>query len=411
MSELPIFQAELGCGLTIIGEQIPNAQSVAAGIFVGAGSRHENPSESGVSHFLEHMLFKGTSRRSADDINREFDELGASFNAYTSEDRTVYYAAVLPNKLPGILDLLFDMMTPSLREQDFEVERKVILEEIGMYLDRPQFRVFDEASLRYFSGHPYGNSILGTSDSIESLTPERMREYFSASYRSNRLILAICGDFVWEEVLEQINQLTTAWSTKRSDIPEFDKFTPQFGQHRIIDENIHRVHMATFSPGVSASDPRRYAATILGNLVGDSVGSRLYWTLVDNGLADIASLGHSAGVGYGAYMAYLSCEPEQEEEVKKRFADVISEITQEGPTEAEWSRVKQKLATGLMLRMETPFGRLMSMGVGYQQLGRHQTLEEVLEGVNNAFLDEGMTLLKDGVFHDEFSLTLAPTRI
>jgi predicted Zn-dependent peptidase len=408
MNQSSFYQTKLGSGLTVIGERIPGAQSVAAGIFVGAGSQHETVADSGVSHFLEHMLFKGTRKRSADDINREFDELGASFNAYTSEERTVYYAAVLPDRLSGALDLLIDMMAPALRGEDFEVERKVILEEIGMYLDRPYFRVFDEANLRYFRGHPYGNSILGTPNSIDNLTPARMREYFEASYRSDNLLLTICGDFTWDKVIDQVCALTSKWSEGKSEMSCFPRLFPETGDQRIVDESLNRVHMATFSPGVSASDSRRYAAAILGSIVGDSIGSRLYWALIDKGLADTATLSHNAAAGYGAYMGYLSFEPDRELEIRNRFSEVIQEITEEGPTESEWSRVKQKLATGLMLRMETPYGRLMPLGIGFQQLGVHQSLEDVLEGVKNTAIEDGKSLLKGGALHHLFNLTLAP---
>ena len=408
MSRAEFLHTELANGLTVIGERMPSAQSVAAGYFVGAGSRHEEPVESGVSHFLEHMLFKGTDSRSADDINREFDELGARFNAYTSEERTVYYAAVLPERLPGALDLLSDMMRPALREEDFDVEREVILEEIAMYLDRPHFRVFDEGNLRYFGGHPYGNSILGTPESIGALTASRMRQYFETSYRPDNLVLAISGAFDWDAVVEQVGRLTGPWSGQTGEPHDFPPFTAESGEGRLVDPSLSRVHIATFAPGYGANDPRRYAAAILSSVVGDAVGSRLYWALVDKGVADSASLSHSAAEGYGAFMGYLSCEPDREGEVVGLFRKVLDEVATEGPSEDEWERVQRKFATNLMLRGETPYGRLMSLGVSFQHLGAYQSQDEVLEAVQGATLADGQDLLANGALRDPYAFTLGP---
>ena len=153
---LTFQKTTLDNGLTIIGEHNPEAQSFAAGYFVKTGSRDETQEVAGVSHFLEHMMFKGTPRRSPADINREFDELGANYNAYTSDERTVYYGAVLPERGPKLLDLLSDMMRPALRQEDFDLEKNVILEEIAMYEDRPSFKVFEEGNEHFYNGHPLG---------------------------------------------------------------------------------------------------------------------------------------------------------------------------------------------------------------------------------------------------------------
>jgi len=169
MSDLRFLRQQLSNGLVIIGEQNPRAQTVAAGYFVRTGARDEPRELAGVSHFLEHMMFKGTTRRSAEDINREFDEIGARYNAYTSEERTVYYGAVLPLWSERLIDLLTDMMRPALRVDDFELEKKVVLEEIAMYRDRPHFRVLEEGNRLFFNSHPLGNAVLGSVETIAAL--------------------------------------------------------------------------------------------------------------------------------------------------------------------------------------------------------------------------------------------------
>src|SRR5438034_757906 len=174
---MPFHQHTLPNGLQLIGETSPSAKSVALGFFVRTGSRDESPEVCGVTHFLEHMVFKGTPRRSAWDVNRDFDQIGANYNAFTSEENTVFYAAVLPEYLPQALDILADILRPSLRDDDFNMEKNVIIEEIGMYEDQPMWSAYDHAKKHYFVSHPLGNSILGTAESITALSRAQMPSY------------------------------------------------------------------------------------------------------------------------------------------------------------------------------------------------------------------------------------------
>src|SRR5438552_4400825 len=166
---MPFHSHKLANGLQLIGETSPSARSVSLGFFVRTGSRDETPEVSGVSHFLEHMVFKGTPRRSADDVNKDFDRIGANYNAFTSEENTVFYAAVLPEYLPQAGDILADILRPSLRNEDFDMEKKVIIEEIGMYDDQPMMSAYDRAKRIYFADHPLGNTILATKESLAAL--------------------------------------------------------------------------------------------------------------------------------------------------------------------------------------------------------------------------------------------------
>src|SRR4051812_1061520 len=174
-----MFQRQsLPNGLNIIGEISPSARSVALGFFVRTGSRDETVAECGVSHFLEHMVFKGTPRRSSLDVNRDFDRIGAFSNAYTSEENTVFYAAILPEYLPQAVDILADILRPSLRLDDFEMEKKVIIEEIGMYDDQPMWCAYDHAKKAFFADHPLGGSVLGSAASVGGLTRDQMQAYY-----------------------------------------------------------------------------------------------------------------------------------------------------------------------------------------------------------------------------------------
>src|SRR3954470_7671492 len=179
---MPFHSHKLPNGLQIIGETSPSARSVALGYFVRTGSRDETPEVSGVTHFLEHMVFKGTPRRTALDVNRDFDRIGAHYNAFTSEENTVFYAAILPEYMPQAVDVLADILRPSLRGEDFDMEKNVIIEEIGMYEDQPMWSAYDNAKRLYFADHRLGNSILGTVASITALTRDQMHAYFQRRY-------------------------------------------------------------------------------------------------------------------------------------------------------------------------------------------------------------------------------------
>src|SRR6202171_2454823 len=192
---------KLANGLQLIGETSPSARSAALGFFVRTGSRDETPEVSGVSHFLEHMVFKGTPRRSAFDVNRDFDKIGASYNAFTSEENTVFYAAILPEYVPQAVDILADILRPSLRGDDFDMEKKVIIEEIGMYEDQPMWCAYDRAKKAFFADHPLGNSVLGTPASITALTREQMQAYYDRRYVAPNLTVSIAGNFDWAQVV------------------------------------------------------------------------------------------------------------------------------------------------------------------------------------------------------------------
>jgi predicted Zn-dependent peptidase len=402
------FQKEtLTNGLTVIGEHNPRAQSFAAGYFVNTGSRDETPEIAGVSHFLEHMMFKGSDRRSPDDINREFDEMGANYNAYTSEERTVYYGAVLAERGPKLLDLLSDMMRPALRDEDFTMEKNVILEEIAMYEDRPNFKVFEIANEKFYNGHPIGNSVLGSSDSIKNLQRDQMNTYFESRYAPNNMILTIAGNYDWQKVLDQVGTLTSNWKPSKTE-RTYPKLTAKTGSENELEKTLKRVHVAFYAPGVSAQDELRYAAALLASCIGDGTGSRLYWSLVDKGLVDSASLSHDSSDGIGAFVGYLSTAPEQLEQTTDIFKGELLKVEREGVSADEWQRAQRKFATSLTLHGETPFGRLMSLGAGYLYTHEYKSVQDVVNAVFKATPEDGQRVLASKPFSALYSFTLKP---
>ncbi|NBO91561.1 MAG: insulinase family protein, partial [Planctomycetia bacterium] len=218
-------QHKLPNGLQLIGESSPQARSVAVGFFVRTGSRDETAEVCGVSHFLEHMAFKGSKRRSALDVNLDFDRIGADYNAFTSEEATVYYASILPEYLPQAFDSVADLLRPVLRQDDFDMEKKVILEEISRYEDQPQSCAFDRAKQAYFGSHDLGNSILGTPTSIIALTRENMEAYYRRRYNANNVTMSVGGAFEWAEVVRLAEKHCSDWpsgETVRHGLVEAD---------------------------------------------------------------------------------------------------------------------------------------------------------------------------------------------
>ncbi len=208
---MPFHQTRLDNGLQVIAELNDRAHSVAAGFFVKTGSRDESSDLAGVSHFLEHMTFKGTPRRDALAVNRDFDRVGAKHNAQTSEEDTFYHVTCLPEYLPPAFDVLSDILRPTLRGEDFDTEKQVIIEEIRMYLDNPMSVAYEAAKMAHYGGHPLGNSILGTVESITAMTADQMREYFARRYSPANIVLAFAGKGKWEPLVELARAHCGSW--------------------------------------------------------------------------------------------------------------------------------------------------------------------------------------------------------
>lgn len=404
---MKFLRTTLDNGLTLLGEQNPDALSMAVGFFVRTGARDETPEVSGVSHFLEHMLFKGTHRRSADDVNREFDEIGAQYNAFTSEENTVYYGAVLPEHQHRVLDLLTDLMRPALRTEDFEMEKKVILEEIALYRDRPQFTVLDESRATFFRNHPLSHSVLGTPETIGALTDEQMRAYWDRRYAANNLTLALTGNFDWDAAVRQVAHAAHGWPS--GDTPRDLPAAPGSTEVRVIrNDKFNRAHLCFVAPGLSAQEPLRHAADVLSDIVGAGEGSRLYWALVDPGTAEAARMYHDEMDGAGAFFTYISCDPERAQEIADRAREVFRTVRREGVTEDEIERTKRKIASAMVIGAETPYGRLLHVGFDWQYRQEYEPIDRSVETILAVDAAQIRTVLDRHPIDDPSLVALGP---
>ncbi len=384
----------LANGLDIIGEVNHSAQSSAVGFFVRTGSRDESKEISGVSHFLEHMLFKGTDKLSALEVNEAFDRTGAQFNAFTSEENTVFYAAVLPEYLEEVTGLWAELMRPALRDDDFNIEKNVIKEEIAMYKDLPQFDVMDRCRALYFDGHPCGNSVLGTEESIDAMGAEQMRRYFASRYAPNNITAAFAGNFDFRQVCSLVERRCGDWLSK--DV------TRTLSQHpgcqkkqRLEKPNLSREHICLISPAVSAQNDRRFAASLLAVIAGDDVGSRFFWQLVDKAIAETASMQYSPMDGTGAFFSYIRCGLENVGKTLDIVRAVFADLAKNGVSKNELTKAKNKALSALVIKNELPMGRLGDLGSNWVYLKTYRQIEEDVNAIKTVTVDDVNSLINE----------------
>ncbi len=374
-------------GLEIVAECDPTAHSTAVGFFVNAGSRDEVAALGGVSHFLEHMAFKGTATRSAEDVNREFDEMGAHYNAFTSEEQTAYYASVLPEYQTAAVGLLADILRPSLREEDFDLEKQVIVEEIHMYEDQPPYGGDDRCKELYFGSHPLAQSVLGTVDTVTGLSAEQMREYHTQRYAPDNILLAAAGRVDFEQLRDQVTKITGSWKRigksrthARAEGQETYEFLeqPQSTQQYVIQ----------LTPGPSAEDPDRIPAKILSLILGDDTGSRIYWAMLDTGLAEQVAFSHHDYQCSGVYSTFMSCRPEATRDNLRRLQEIFREAGAEGITEEELELAKSKVESRLVLAHERPTHRMFNLATNWSQRREYQTVAEEMAEVQRVTMNE-----------------------
>ncbi|TWU00070.1 Protease 3 precursor [Botrimarina colliarenosi] len=394
-------------GLEVIAECDPSALSLALGFFVQTGARDETPAEAGVSHFLEHMVFKGTARRTAEDVNREFDELGAHYNAFTSEENTVYYASLLPEHQAESIDLLADIMRPSLRTEDFDMEKKVILEEIEMYLDQPPYGMDDHLKRLCFGAHPIANSVLGTAESVAALTSDAMRSYFQRRYAPGNLVLAASGRVDFDAMVEQAEAACGAWDRGDASRPLAPtSVTPS--RESIVHSSATQQYALLLGNAPDGVSEDRYAAKLLATILGDDSGSRLYWRLIDPGHAESASLGHYDYQGVGMYYTWLAGEPDDLEENLAAVEEVLASIPTEPPTADELSQAKSKIKSRVVLGSERPRSRLFHLGGGWQMRGDYRSLEEELKRLDAVTIDDLMRVAAEHPLDRNAVVTVGP---
>ncbi len=398
---------KLANGLVVIGEVNKSAKSAAVGFFVKTGSRDEVPGINGVSHYLEHMLFKGTEKLSALEVNEAFDRTGSQFNAFTSEENTVFYAAVLPEYLAEVTELWAELMRPALRDEDFDIEKNVIKEEIAMYKDMPNFDVMDRCRALHFDGHPCGNSVLGSEESIDDLTAEQMRDYFTRRYAPNNMVLACAGNFDWDRICSIAADFCSKWRQQTVE-RKLDHCVGSKRKDRVEKANLVREHICLMSAGVSAQDPTRFTASLLGAIVGDDVGSRFFWELVDKALAEAATMLYGAMDGTGTFYSYIRCSGENVTKVLDTVNGIFDDLARDGITQQELRTAKNKILSALVIKNELPMGRLVDLGFNWTYLGCYRAIEDDVAAIKAVTVEDVNTLIEQLRPGDFTQLSVGP---
>lgn len=392
-SESVLLQHRLNNGLQVLGQQIPGVESAAAMFWVKTGARDESPAEGGVSHFLEHMAFKRTETRTGEDINREFEEIGAENNAFTWLEMTAFHSRALGDRLEHMIDLLADLTHPVLDDSDFQQERQVILEEIARHNDQPYSVIMEQFFRTFYPGQPLGTPTLGTTETIEAMTVEDMRSYWQRRYGANNMVFSVAGNFDWNSVLEQLERLTVAWSQVAVD-PSPPGRPAAATSVVVADDRWNQEHLVIGIPSIAQGDRHYYAAAVMANLLGDDTGSRLFWSINQSGLADQVGASVFTFADTGALFAIAITDPEQ---APRTLAAVRAELEalQTGPIhEDELVRAKMKLLTSTVIEGESTRARMMGLTDSWLAHARLETLEEVQTAIDAVTVEDIKELLE-----------------
>lgn len=385
-------------GLRIVSEQIPHFRSVAVGIFVKVGSRDESPEENGMTHFIEHMLFKGTPTRSAKDIAREFDRIGGDINAYTSKEYTCYYAKVIDEHADRAVDILADMYFNSNMEPDeIERERQVVLEEISMTEDMADDDVHEQLWRVMYPGHSIGAPILGTEETLQTFDAELIRVFMDRFYIPSNTVVSVAGN-IKPELIGKIQELFGSFRKVRQ---QKNYTEPEFIPGKSIKyKDIEQGHLCLGFPGMSMNDPHLYDLAVMNNILGGTMSSRLFQEIrEERGLAYSIYSYHSAYSDHGTLAIYGGTSNEQLPELQEKIMESIRHMQSDGLTQLEVDDSKEQFKGNLLLGMESTSSRMSRNGKHELLMGRHISFEDVLkkiEGVSMEKVQYTLELLQQG---------------
>src|SRR5438874_3921185 len=390
----------LDTGLRLITESMPHVRSVSIGVWLMRGSRHETNEQGGIAHFVEHMLFKGTATRTAEDIAQTIDSIGGQLDAFTAKEYASYYIKVLDEHLPLAVDLLSDIvMNPRFSEDELEREKKVILEEIKMVEDTPDDLVHELFTQHFWEGHPLGRPILGTKETVESFTPDVLREYFVAAYAAPNLIVSAAGNIDHAQVRELVNR---AFQNLPRSAPQYSDAVPRVVPQVVVrSKELEQSHLCLGTGSYPQNHDDRYVSYIMNTVLGGSMSSRLFQNVREKrGLAYAVFSGLSAYRDAGSMTIYAGCANDAIGELIDVVVVELRRLKDEPFPESELRRAKDHLKGSLMLNLESTSSRMSHLARQEIYFDRQFGLDETLEGVEKVTQDEvqrvARDLLKDG---------------
>ncbi len=373
---------EIKPGILLASKQLPHVRSVSLGFWVRSGVAYEKPEQLGTSHLLEHLLFKGTSNRSAKEISESFDNIGGEVNAYTSKEYTCFYCKVVDQHLETAVDVLTDMLCHSrLDPSDLEKERNVVLEEIGMYEDTPDEYVHDLLAAAVLPGHPLGRPILGTRESLAGIGAVKLRSFYEQCYRAGNIIIAAAGSLDHEQLAN--------WLADRLQLPAAGPLLPlaerpetSRPEQLYVERPTEQLHLALGFPGLPLDHERVYTWNLLNNLLGSGMSSRLFQRLREEHALVYSVYTYTASFQQTGYTAlYLGLAPHNTALALDLITRELSILCQEGVTEDELRRAKEQVKGALIMGMESTANHMGRLGRGLLLLNRVQEVEDVISRV------------------------------
>ena len=379
---------ELDCGVRVVMETIPHVQSAAIGIWVKTGAVNETSKYAGVSHYIEHMMFKGTENRNAREIAADIDKIGGQMNAFTSMESTCYYVKVLKDNFEKGAEVLLDMLSNSLFDKiEMDKERQVICEEIKMIEDQPDDLAHDVVSEILFKGNPLGNSIIGTPSSLNRISRKVLTEYFDTQYTRDSIVVSVAGNINPDQVCTYLEDKFDKLSASK---PVHENgYTPYEKKHKVIVKDIQQSHLCLATRAISLIDPRYYAFSVLNNVMGGSMSSRLFQNIrEEKGLAYSVYSMLSCFSSDGYFNIYAGVSHDKIGAAIGGIREELEILGSQGITEEELSASREQLKSSYIFGQENVASRMFAIGKNLILLDRVFTTEEVLEGLNAVTMDD-----------------------
>ena len=382
-------------GIRVITEPMPSLRSIALGCWVDTGTRDEQPNEQGASHFLEHLLFKGSEALSARQVSEIFDSIGAESNAFTSKENTCYWTRLLDQDLGTGFDVLSEMIQkPAFRQNEIDAERQVVIEEINMNDDDPDDVAFENFSMATFASHPLEAPVLGTRDSIRGMSRDDIHGYWKRRYGAGSMVVAAAGSLEHEAVVEMVASRFGSWSGDSVD-HKFGPNTP-VSSVSITRRDTEQAHVVLGGMGLTRSDERRWAFEVMNHVVGSGMSSRLFREVrEERGLAYAIYGFRLAYADAGAWGVYVGTTPSQADTALNVIRDELSKVVAEGITEEELERAKGSMRGGLALSLEDPNSRMVRLGRDELSGMPHLSVDERLAKLDAVTLEDVKAIATD----------------
>jgi len=402
-----IERARLKNGVSVITEVMPHVRSVSIGVWVKTGSRHERPEENGISHFIEHMVFKGTTTRSAEDIARSVDSVGGHLDAFTAKEMISFNTKVLDEHLPLAFDVLSDLVLhPVFREDDIQREQGVVLEELKMDEDNPDFLVHEIFSGNFWKDHSLGKPIIGNKKTIKSFHRDMIWDYYARGYVPQNVVVTAAGNLDHDRVLRLVDD---AFGNLDREAPAREEHQPV--AHALITmrdkQALEQVHLCLGVPSHRMADERRYATYVLNTLLGGGMSSRLFQNIREKqGLAYAVYSELNTYRDTGCLSIYAGTSLESAERVVQSILKEFREIKQGEITQEEMRRAKDHLKGSLMLSLESTSSRMMNLARQELYFGRFPSLDELLQSIENVTVDQVQAIATEFFHGERIALTV-----